>query len=252
MRKLLATLAVAVLPMVSASAAGFQDCPQFFVKGASPKLLSEHPGAQRELCFDAFAVKHSGVSKTPIFVAERLNRAQLLNARDEERTDKFYEEARLPTSDRSRLGDYKAGLILADNSKFSVDRGHMAPAADMPTAAAMAQSFSLSNMVPQAPTNNRKVWAGIEKDTRKYVMRSGGNVYVFTGPHYEGQVAGVGPGQVWYPTHLFKLVYDESLNRAWAHWIANTNEARASRPISYEELVRRTGIDFLPGIKPAS
>jgi endonuclease G len=54
------------------------------------------------------------------------------------------------------------------------------------------------------------------------------------------------------PTHLFKLVYDAGSGRAWAHWIANTNEARVGRPISYGELVKRTGITFLPGVQPGS
>jgi endonuclease G len=32
------------------------------------------------------------------------------------------------------------------------------------------------------------------------------------------------------------------------HWNThNTEEARAGKPISYEELVKRTGIEFLPG-----
>ena len=26
----------------------------------------------------------------------------------------------------------------------------------------------------------------------------------------------IGPGKVWVPTHLFKLVYDPTTNRAWA------------------------------------
>jgi endonuclease G len=46
------------------------------------------------------------------------------------------------------------------------------------------------------------------------------------------------------PSYYFKLVYDPNTNRAWAHWIANTNEARPSKPISYHDLVKRTGIEF--------
>jgi endonuclease G, mitochondrial len=130
---------------------------------------------------------------------------------------------------------------------------HQAPAADMPTASAMAQSFSLANMVPQAPENNRGVWAkNVEKVTRQYAMRAAGDVFVFTGPVYSGQVKSIGPGQVWVPTYLYKLVYDASAQRAWAFWLDNTNEAKAGRPISYQELVQRTGIEFLPGINPRS
>ena len=106
-------------------------------------------------------------------------------------------------------------------------------------------------MVPQAPANNRGPWAkSIEKATRKYVMRAVGDVYVFTGPVYGTPVRTLGPGQVWIPASLYKLVVDPGANRAWAHWIDNTDSARAGRPISYDELVRRTGIDFLGKMRP--
>ena len=51
------------------------------------------------------------------------------------------------------------------------------------------------------------------------------------------------------PTWILTGVYDSATHRAWAHWIANSDDAHASRPISYAELVDRTGIQFLPGVK---
>lgn len=98
---------------------------------------------------------------------------------------------------------------------------------------------------------NRKTWAGIEGSTRSYVKRTKGPVFVFTGPVYPTAGAQViGNGRVWVPAQLYKLVYDANTNRAWAHWVENENEARAGKPISYRELVQRTGIEFLPGIDP--
>jgi endonuclease G len=41
------------------------------------------------------------------------------------------------------------------------------------------------------------------------------------------------------------LVYDPSTKRAWAHWLDNTDDAKVGKPISYEELVVRNGIEFL-------
>lgn len=132
---------------------------------------------------------------------------------------------------------------------------HLAPAGQMPTAQAMAQSFSLANMVPQAPQHNQGTWrVSVEDATKKYAGRADGDVYVITGPVFEPSIAQsrtIGPGQVHVPTHLFKLVYDERQGRAWAHWHLNDNATRGSKPISYAELVRRTGIEFLPGARLA-
>lgn len=230
----------ALLASWSASAS-FEACLDTFPNRTPPRLSSS--AQSRELCFDSFAVLHSGQSRTPVYAVERLNRARLVDAQDEERTNKFYEEARLPSSERSRLDDYK---------RSGYDRGHMAPAADMPNANAMAQSFSLANMVPQAHENNRGVWAKkVEKATRQYAMRASGDVYAFTGPVFSNRpVMTIGSGRVWVPSHLYKLVYDTQTNRAWAYWIENLDSAELGNPISYEELVRRTGIEFLPGIRP--
>jgi endonuclease G len=102
------------------------------------------------------------------------------------------------------------------------------------------------------PQHNQGTWrVSVEDATKKYATRATSDVYVITGPAYVPSIAqskGIGPGQVRVPTHLFKLVYDEDQHRAWAHWHQNDNATRGARPISYAELVRRTGIDFLPGV----
>jgi len=237
-RLLLAITVSAVFSTAFAANTDFAQCRNVFANGKPPVLSASAVMQPRSLCFSAFAVLHSGKSHTPIYVAERLNREVLLEARDNHRTNKFYADARLPRAERAELEDYH---------RSGFDRGHMAPAGDMATPESMAQSFSLANMVPQYPINNRKAWASIEKATRKYVMRAAGDVYVITGPVFDGTPPTIGPDQVWVPQHLFKLVYDPSTNRIWAHWLDNTDDARVGKPISYEELVRRTGIEFLPG-----
>lgn len=123
---------------------------------------------------------------------------------DEMRSNKFFANARLPAAERATLEDYRG-------SGWS--RGHMAPAGDMPTARAMAQSFSLANMVPQAAKHNGGVWVTtVEQATRKFAARADGDVFVITGPVFEPtiqQSPGIGPGLVRVPKYLFKLVYDQ-------------------------------------------
>jgi endonuclease G len=226
----------------SQAATDFAECPQFFAK-AKPPIVAPRP-MQRALCYDAFAILHSGESKTAVYVAQKLNRALVEDA-DEKRKDKFFADARLRSSERATLADYK---------RSGWSKGHLAPAGDMPTEEAMAQSFSLANMVPQAAKHNGGAWANsVEDATRKYAGRATGDVYVITGPVYSPSIQaseGIGESKVRVPKYLFKLVYDEHRNRAWAHWHLNDDSTRGSRPITYAELVKRTGINFLPRVVP--
>lgn len=136
---------------------------------------------------------------------------------------------------------------LYDYRCSGFDRGNMALTRDMATDEPMAQSFSLANMAPQYPINNRKSWASIDKATRKYIMRADGDVFVITGPVFDSVSPTIGVNKVRMPQHLFKLHYDPATRRAWAYWLDNTDEARVGKPLSYEELVIRMGIEFLPG-----
>ena len=69
----------------------FSACQQFFAAG-KPPVVPLRP-THRALCYDAFAILHSGESKTAVYVAQKLNRALVADA-DEKRTDKFFADAR--------------------------------------------------------------------------------------------------------------------------------------------------------------
>lgn len=225
-----------VLSGTPVAAEGFEACAQNFFQGVAPQPAAGSPGKQRALCFDDFAVLHSGQSKTAIYAAEHLTPASLADA-GEERRDKFYAEARLPFDERAQLDDYRGS---------GLDRGHLAAAAQRTTPAAMAQSFSLANMVPQSPANNRGTWAkSVEKATRSYVAR-GNEVHVLTGPIFQAPVSTIGPGRVWVPSALFKLVYDPAKKRAWAYVVNNTDTAKVTGTVSYADLVLITGTHWLP------
>ena len=218
----------------------FQACSDQF-PARKPLTTAIVPASMKPLalCSDHFAVLYSQTSKTPLVVVERLSAEQLRDAKGEERTDQFYPDPRIPTGGRAELSDYRS-------QSPAVDRGHNAPAADAPNQRAMAQSFALSNMIPQDPTNNRKIWSKIESDVRKFAQRATGNVYVFTGPIFDQGHGTIGVNKVWKPTRLFKLVYDESSRRAWAYVLANA-EVRIERPMAYQQFVATSGLHLLDG-----
>ena len=226
----LLTLLVLSGPLSSLSVqAAFEDCKDLFPEQKIPVATQ----AGRDLCFDSFAIYYSPLDKKPIYTVEKLNK-EVLSAPHPRRSNQFYEEARLPLSERALLTDYRGS---------GYDRGHNAPAGDMSNERSMAQSFSLANMMPQARQNNQGIWAkNIEEPTRAYVKRASGDIYIFTGS--TGNSGSIGKGRVTIPSHLYKLVYDPSKKTAWAYWIENSNEARMTPPITYQELVQKTGIDF--------
>ena len=211
------------------ASAFFDQCQDLFPNQQIPSTSQ----VGRDLCFDDFAIYYSPSDKKPIYTVEKLNGEQLL-APHPRRTNQFYEEARLPAHERALLADYRGS---------GYDRGHNVPAGDMTSERGMAQSFSLANMMPQARQNNQGIWAKrVEEPTRMYIKRVQSDVYVFTGS--VGHVGSIGKSKVTIPSHLYKLVYDPAKKLAWAYWVENTDDAQMSAPISYAELIQKTGIDF--------
>ena len=229
MKFLVKPLLLCLLWLPLSASALFDQCKDLFPAQKIPTTTQ----AGRDLCFDDFAIYYSPSDKKPIYTIEKLNGEQL-QAPHPRRTNQFYEEARLPFNERALLADYRGS---------GYDRGHNVPAGDMTSEKGMAQSFSLANMMPQARQNNQGIWAKrVEEPTRMYIKRAQGDVYVFTGSI--GNLGSIGKSKVTIPSHLYKLVYDPGKKLAWAYWVENTDDAQMSAPISYADLIQKTGIDF--------
>lgn len=214
------------------------QCPQHFVQGVAPEFINPKiANGTTPLCFIAFAVMHSDVSRTPLWSAEHLTASALDEDHQPKRRNTFHAESRLARQARAELRDY---------AKSGFDRGHMSPSGDMPTVRAQHESFSLANMVPQNPNNNQQLWAAIEESTRT-LAKSRGEIYVVTGPLFEGNTLQRLNARVLVPTSLFKAIYDPVLKCA-AAYIAPNAPGDVYRTITLDELERRSGIRIFPGV----
>ena len=234
--KVIVAMFTVVVGLSSAQADDLSQCSQSFYGGVYPefsnKKLSNNTQA---LCMDGFAVMYSGVSRTPLWSAEHLNRKRLQQAKQIDREDSFHEESRLPQSMRAKLSDY---------SGSGYDRGHLAPNGDMANRSQQYDSFSLANIAPQSPRNNRYIWRNIESATR-YLTQQYGEVYTITGVAFTDKKAKQLAGRVLVPSHFFKAVYIPASNQAGVYYAPN-DESERIEIISIDELTTKIGIDVLP------
>ena len=232
---LMAIFAVAISG-TQAQADSFSQCSQSFYGGIYPEFTNDQLKKETQaLCMDGFAVMYSGVSRTPLWSAEYLDRNRLNQAKQIDREDSFHEESKLPESARASLSDY---------SGSGYDRGHLAPNADMATRSQQYDSFSLANIAPQSPRNNRYIWRNIESATR-YLTQQYGEVYTVTGVAFTDKKTKQLANRVLVPSHFFKAVYIPATNQAGVYYAPN-DESERIEVISIDALNTKIGIDVLP------
>jgi len=228
--------------LIAAPAAARTPCPTFFAGGTEPRLINARLEASTHvLCYRAFAVLHSGVTRTPLWSAERLTRALVEAAqRRDVRDNGYHAEDRLPSPERAELADYRGS---------GYDRGHMAPSGDTGDAASDKETFSLANMVPQLGVLNRNGWSRLEAYVRSLTLRLG-EAYVVTGPLYEGASLKRIGGRVLVPSSTWKAVWVPG--QGAGAWIATNAAAPRWQVVSVAQLTARTGIDPFPTLDAAT
>lgn len=213
-----------------------EGCAAHFPAGTVPTITNSRMMVATDLlCYRQFAVLHSGLTRTALYSAERMSRQTVTKAREQIRVNDFHAEPRLKAAERAELSDYV---------RSGFDRGHLTPSGNAQDARSQQETFTLANIVPQDPDHNRNLWADIEIAVRNEAVRRG-ELYVITGPLFEGETLRQIGRRVMVPTSLFKLVYDPQRRQA-AAYVSRNRPGRNYEVISVAELERRAGINLLP------
>lgn len=211
--------------------------PSQFLNGTAPNVGNATlDNTGYVVCYDTFCSMDSAATKGAVWSAEHLTAQQVANARGASRKSMtFFSDPHIPAAASARTGDY---------TRSGYDRGHMAPWAD----SADPNCFTLANIVPQNPDNNRHLWEGIETSTREMASKYG-EVYVVSGPIFEGKNSTRINGVV-VPDGLYKAVYVPSMHVATAYVVRNA-PGYWWKPVSINDVINMTHTDPFPAL-PAS
>lgn len=97
-------------------------------------------------------------------------------------------------------------------SDSGFDRGHLCPSDDRDADVEMNQeTFLMTNIVPQAPENNRNIWKNLEEYSRK-LAAEGNELYITAGTNGQGGTGANGKensianGKIIVPASLWKII----------------------------------------------
>ena len=134
-----------------------------------------------------------------------------------------------------------------DYARSGYDRGHLCPAGDFKYDADLQdETFFMSNMSPQAPDLNRKIWNDLEGTIRRWAVRRKALIIV-TGPVLEKGLPTIGfNNKIAIPEQYYKIVFDPQANKAIAFLMKNEGsfDLIKSFAVSIDEIEKLTNIDF--------
>ena len=180
---------------------------------------------------------YSEKRKNPIWVAYRLDVHKGQNKLS--RPGKFMVDLR--TKSKVNQGIY---------SKTGYDRGHMCPNSAIAARygkKGQMETFLMSNITPQKPELNRKVWERLERLEEAYANKFGG-IWIITGPIFDQHVELLNH-LVEIPDSFFKILIDEDKGKVRVlPFIVPQNvtgkEILNEFLTSVDEIERKTGLDF--------
>lgn len=134
------------------------------------------------------------------------------------------------------------------------DRGHMCPAGDMKwSQEAMAASFSLANISPQAKSLNSGAWKKLEDKCRKWASADGA-IIIICGPILtdSGIREFIGDSRIAVPKRFFKVILSPNASPIRGIGFIMPNDrvvgGMQASAVSIDEVERQTGHDFFASL----
>ena len=125
---------------------------------------------------------------------------RLVNSVNIKKRSSFYTEKSLPKKYRSHTRDY---------THSGYDRGHLANDASFDySEKAVRKTYTMANIIPQAPKVNRKTWIKAEKLERQVASKLG-TVSVLNGVVYSSSPKRIGKNQIAVPDGFWKMIYND-------------------------------------------
>ena len=158
------------------------------------------------------------------------------------RVDSFRPDLRVPEKFRADLVDFKGS---------GFDRGHLVSSADRrATTLQNSETFLLTNMSPQHPDLNRRVWRILEDKIRD-LAREFVEVFVMCGPLFDVgkkiEVIGKDPTKIPVPHSYFKTILAEKVSGELGLWSFIFENKKSKRELG-EHLVSTTEIETRAGL----
>ena len=123
-----------------------------------------------------------------------------VNAVNVKKRSKFYSEKNLPNKYRSHNKDY---------THSGYDRGHLANDASFDyDAKVVVKTYTMANIIPQAPNVNRRTWIKAEKLERSVAVGLG-SVNVLNGVVYNSNPKRIGKNKIAVPDAFWKMIYND-------------------------------------------
>ncbi len=216
--------------------------------GGLPKASRLTPRTwTRTLHNDGFLVGYSELRRNPLWVVYQA--APVNQRRPYKRPERFETDERTIARVSSR-----------DYSRSGYQRGHLAPSwliAQMHGPQAQRQTFLMSNITPQKPGLNQKLWQRLEMIESDYFARWHDAVWVITGPVFDGNIEQLRSG-VEVPDAFYRIFVDEPEPgdiRILAFIVPQSvrgDEDLEQFLVTVDDIEEQTGLDFMSGMEDAA
>ena len=176
------------------------------------------------------------------------------------RSNDFREDSKVSTGTAVEE-DYFLKFMQPDSTYeydgYGYDRGHLAPSADFRwSGQALSESYYYSNISPQLPEFNRKLWADLESALRHYVITHNVPLHIVTMPVLDDGLTRVerSINEVSIPKYFIKVAVDLEHDRGIAFMMPNAEsvDVLSSYALTIDEVEERTGYDLFNLIKSSN